>query len=230
MYVSGMSKCQVSRSRNRIHTIKFQLYTMIQYSINSFKCGWKEKNHKTKKNSNLFIITSMRPCDTSWYKLSMVQARLDTCSAPSHYQNNADELSTGFQWNLNQNTHLLNKILLKILPVKCWIFFYTQWINSLVPERCGSNFKSVISEHTLWVKFMGISCEIVLRWIPQHTCDDKRTLVQVMVWHHQAESRYILNQCWLHILSRVCLRCSQFSWLSSLQHMGLNVFNWPIQV
>ena len=43
-------------------------------------------------------------------------------------------------------------------------------LNSL---RCSSNFESVISEHV--IQFMSISCEIVLRWMPQmisHDDDD----------------------------------------------------------
>ena len=30
------------------------------------------------------------------------------------------------------------------------------WVNSLAPGKCGSNFKSVILEHMLWIKFMSI--------------------------------------------------------------------------
>ena len=42
-------------------------------------------------------------------------------------------------------------------------------INSLSPGRCGNIFKSVISEHMLWIKFMSTSCEIALRWMPLKT-------------------------------------------------------------
>ena len=42
-------------------------------------------------------------------------------------------------------------------------------INSLVPEKCGNNFKSTIIEHILWIKFMSCSCETVLRWMPQNS-------------------------------------------------------------
>ena len=41
--------------------------------------------------------------------------------------------------------------------------------------------KHVISEHMLWIKFMGTSHEITLRWMPQNPID-KSTLVQVMAW------------------------------------------------
>ena len=39
------------------------------------------------------------------------------------------------------------------------------------------------------------SCEIVIRWMPQNTFDDKSTLVQVMAWCCQATIHY-LSQCW----------------------------------
>ena len=71
-------------------------------------------------------------------------------------------------------------------------------INSLTPERCGSNFESVISEHIMlriWVL-----AEIIRRWMPQNTFDDKSKLVQVMAWCCQATSHY-LSQCWLTSMS-----------------------------
>ena len=37
-------------------------------------------------------------------------------------------------------------------------------------------FKSVISEHMLWIKFMSSSCEVGLMWMPQYTPDDMSTL------------------------------------------------------
>ena len=46
----------------------------------------------------------------------------------------------------------------------------------------------------------GISCEIVLTWMPQDLTNDKSTLVQVMAWCHQATSHY-LSQCWPSSLS-----------------------------
>ena len=48
--------------------------------------------------------------------------------------------------------------------------------------------------------FMGSSCEIALWWIPQHTFDDKSTLVKVMAWWCQAASHY-LSQCWPRCMS-----------------------------
>ena len=59
-----------------------------------------------------------------------------------------------------------------------------QWVNSLDPGRCGSNFKSNLTEsylkHILW------NC-------PQNSFDGKSTLVLVIVWW--------LSQCWLWSMS-----------------------------
>ena len=68
-------------------------------------------------------------------------------------------------------------------------------VNSLAPGRGSSDFKSVISTHKLWIKFMSTYCETALRWMTQNIFDDKLTLVRVMAWCHQATS-YYLNQCW----------------------------------
>ena len=70
-----------------------------------------------------------------------------------------------------------------------------EWLNSLSPGRCNSNFKCAIPEYMLQIKFMGTSCEIALRWRPQNTFDKKLTFVQVMAWCCQATSHYF-NQCW----------------------------------
>ena len=51
------------------------------------------------------------------------------------------------------------------------------WNQFITPWRCGSIFKSVISEHLLWIQFMRTSLKIALRWIPQDSRDDKLTLV-----------------------------------------------------
>ena len=68
-------------------------------------------------------------------------------------------------------------------------------LNSLSPGRCGSNFKRIFSEGMSLIKFMNISVEIALRWMPLNTFDEKSTLVQVMAWCHQATIHY-LSQCW----------------------------------
>ena len=58
----------------------------------------------------------------------------------------------------------------------------------------------LISRIDIW----SISCEITLRWIPQHFRNDKSTLVQLMsstAWCHQATSHY-LNRCWPNSMSQ----------------------------
>ena len=46
----------------------------------------------------------------------------------------------------------------------------------------------------------GISCKIVLRWMPLDLTDDNSTFVQVMAWCRQATSHY-LSQCWPRFMS-----------------------------
>ena len=45
-----------------------------------------------------------------------------------------------------------------------------QWVNSLATGGFGSTFESAVSELILQNKFMSISCEIALRWMPQKIC------------------------------------------------------------
>ena len=85
------------------------------------------------------------------------------------------------------------------------IFLYG--INSLVPGRCGNDFKSVISRHMLLIESMKIACEIAPRWMTQITCEDKSILVQVMAWCCEAPSHY-LSQCWPRSISPYCINRS----------------------
>ena len=71
-------------------------------------------------------------------------------------------------------------------------------VNSLVPVRCGSNFKRII-----FIKQngnFGVCCEIVFWWILQNLTNEKSTLVYVMKWCRQVPSHY-LSQCWLGYMS-----------------------------
>ena len=65
----------------------------------------------------------------------------------------------------------------------------------LVTPDWGDLIKTVVfvSEHIniTGLKFMGTSCEIILRWMPQNTNHDKSTLVQVIAWCCQATSHYL---------------------------------------
>ena len=40
-----------------------------------------------------------------------------------------------------------------------------RWVNSVATGRCGSNLKSILSEHMQQIKFLGTTCEIALRWM-----------------------------------------------------------------
>ena len=57
-----------------------------------------------------------------------------------------------------------------------------------------NNFKSIISEHILRIKFAGTSCEMAICWTSPNTFY-KSTLVHVMAWCCKVKSRY-LSQCW----------------------------------
>ena len=90
---------------------------------------------------------------------------------------------------------------------KCW------WLTHWPLGDVAVILKSIISKHMLriksmphnhmvmaFIKFMGVSCEIRVRWMPQNTFDDQSTLVQVMAWCHQAPSHF-LRKCWPRSLS-----------------------------
>ena len=65
-------------------------------------------------------------------------------------------------------------------------------INSSALRRSGSNYKSLILEHLLSIKFTTM-CEIPTRSILEDLCCS--ILVQVMALWHQATNLY-LNECW----------------------------------
>ena len=83
---------------------------------------------------------------------------------------------TFFVVNILTCTYHSNISLNKIFQLK---------FNSLAPGTCGSDFRSVISECILWIKFMSTSCEIALRWMPWSTFYDKSILIQVIAWCRQ---------------------------------------------
>ena len=118
-----------------------------------------------------------------------------TSGFPSQRASNAE--SFPMWWHHHEET---------VECLSCMVFirvtksFLIPAIKSLVPGRCGSNFKIVIYEHILLIQIMSTSCEITLRGMPENMCDDKSTLVQVVAWCHQAPSHY-LSQCWLWSVS-----------------------------
>ena len=87
-----------------------------------------------------------------------------------------------------------NAALCKICQQTLWFENKYQAVNSIAPDICGSNFKSIFLEYILQIKLMS-TCENALRWMPQNTFDVESILVQVMAWCHQATSHY-LSHCW----------------------------------
>ena len=83
------------------------------------------------------------------------------------------------------------------------IFKTTQHVNSLAPGKFEWNFREIIFKQILVIHGWGISCEIALIWMSLDFTDDQSTLVQVMVWCHQATSHY-LSQCWPRSLTIWC--------------------------
>ena len=93
-------------------------------------------------------------------------------------------------------------------------------INSLAPERCGSNFQKLIFK--LFIIQITHNCslgthiDIALWWVPQNLTKEKSTLVRVMAWCHQAPNHY-LNQCLPRSVSPCDITRPQ--WVT---HWGLN--------
>ena len=104
-----------------------------------------------------------------------------------------------------------------------------QWVNLLSPGGCHSNFESVIYKHMLWIKFMSISCEIALRWMPQKFTNANSTFVQVMAWCHRATS-HCLSQCWPRSISSYgvagpqCVKLLDNPWMNYIFQIKSN--NW----
>ena len=90
-------------------------------------------------------------------------------------------------------SYQMSRYLLRNIPGELRQDHYTMVLTYWRPWRCDNHFKSVIFEHML--RIMSISCENVLKWMPQNTFDDNSTLVQVMIWYREATKHY-MSQCW----------------------------------
>ena len=85
-----------------------------------------------------------------------------------------------------------------MFPLNCtWVLLFCimKCINSLIQGSCGCNFQSAIFKHISFMNIMSILRKIPVKWMQQVHIDNKSTLVQVMVWCHQAPS-YCMNPCW----------------------------------
>ena len=75
-------------------------------------------------------------------------------------------------------------------------------LNSLSLGRFGFGFKCLIFKCNIIIDILNISSWILYRQIPQVHVVHKSTLVQVMVWCHQATNHY-LSQCWPRSMSAI---------------------------
>ena len=98
---------------------------------------------------------------------------------------------------LYTNVHT-DQIIRKRLYINCtWRAKARQKFNSLVSERCGSKFKSLLPQNN----GMCDHCKLLLsNRMPLNCINEKSTLVQVIAWCRQTTSHY-LSQCWPRSLS-----------------------------
>ena len=71
----------------------------------------------------------------------------------------------------------------------------------------------------------GISCEIILKWMPLGLTDDESTFVQVMAWCREVTSHY-LSQCWPRSVSPYGVTRPQWvQWLIAWWHQTIDYLN-----
>ena len=89
-------------------------------------------------------------------------------------------------------------------------------LNSLISEKCGSNFEVIIYKLIVQNSSLGTHCEIALRWMSHNLIGKKLALVQVMGWCRQATGHY-LSQCWPSFMGHMASICHNqliFNWVS----------------
>ena len=91
-------------------------------------------------------------------------------------------------------------------------------LHSLIPERCGTIFKNIISKLIIQDGSLDSICEIALKWMSQ-VCNEKWKLVKVMTSCCQATSHYP-NQCRPRSMSSCGVTVPQ--WVNTLRprHYG----------
>ena len=91
----------------------------------------------------------------------------------------------------------------KTFRCKCYCHFphHDKPFNSLALRHVAIILKGAILWFVSRIGFLGTSCEIALRRIPQNPIDDKSISVQVMAWCRQETSPY-LSQCWSRYMWR----------------------------
>ena len=70
-----------------------------------------------------------------------------------------------------------------------------EWINSLPHERCGDNFKSIISDTCYGLSSWTPLAKLLTMRMPNNSFGGKSTLFQVMVGCLTAKKNYYLSQC-----------------------------------
>ena len=90
-------------------------------------------------------------------------------SKPHHIRSNGLNYMSVFDVHLSVKTNqsLLRQVMHVLFPSH-YLNQYSLISNWLVPGGCGNDFKIVIFELLLRIKFMSTSSEIAFRWMPQN--------------------------------------------------------------
>ena len=99
-------------------------------------------------------------------------------------------------------------------------------VNSLAPEGCGTNFKSIISKLIIQNSGKGTHCEIAPRWMPLNLTNGKSTLAQewlgtirqqAITWNNVDRHPYSISRSqWVNHG-----KLSASLWIICLTHCGL---------
>ena len=114
---------------------------------------------------------------------------------PNGSINNIPALDQIMAWHWLGNKSLSEPMMVS-LPTHIWVT-WPQWINSLAPGKCSSNFKSANFKHIIQNYHFDTCFKIDIRCMPQNLTNKKSTLFQVMAWCKQATATsHYLSQCW----------------------------------
>ena len=152
----------------------------------------------------------------NWSKVHRIMNEYSICRI-IFYMSEAHQIAqANFRWHLRTLKHVS-------LYANNGCHIVVLWhsrFSSLAPGRFGNDFKSVILQHMLLIKFMSISGEIALMWMPQNTFDDRPILIrQYIAWRRQAISHH-LNLCWTR--SQAPYGATRFHWTKTSIYRGLN--------
>ena len=121
---------------------------------------------------NAILFNSLRPSDAIWrHRSGSTLARVMACclTAPSHYLNQFWLIISKVLWHSSDGNFIRDTTvtihyswLENCLPKIILKSPRGQWVNSLDPGRCGSNFKSMIFKPITQNGTMGTHCEIAV--------------------------------------------------------------------